>query len=221
MKTVRSSSTRIVICTDVPAPHHCGMALAMFRRWSGGPTVASGSTGGSATPDDQLLPEEWATTEPVAWVNRSRLHDELATRNRRYEWCWPAERSGQPAGRALWWGPSTADRPVTLDRLLVAAIEERPGSVGAGPVRAALPSSGPGYGVGIRRRRRGRLENRRGRGASRRVAATSSLDAHTAEMSQQRVPRRDVRPPRGTTVRPATLLRPVSPRSPSPGRQDR
>ncbi|MEE6273189.1 GNAT family N-acetyltransferase [Georgenia wangjunii] len=97
----------------------------------------------SATPDDQLLLDEWTATEPVAWVNRSRLHDELATQNYRYEWSWLAERSGQPVGRALWWGSSTAERPVTLDCLLVAPTEERPENIGAGLIRAALNSFGP------------------------------------------------------------------------------
>lgn len=100
-----------------------------------------------ATPGDQLLLDEWATTEPVAWVDRSRLHDELTTRNYRHEWTWVAERSGEPVARALWWGSSSAERPVTLDCLLVAATEEHPDNVGAGLIRAALTSFGGNAGL--------------------------------------------------------------------------
>ena len=97
-----------------------------------------------AQPNDQALLEECTSAEPVAWVNQIHLLDDLAARNYRYEWSWLAERGGRAVGRALWWGPATADRPATLDCLLVADAEDQPEDVGAALIRAGLATFGPG-----------------------------------------------------------------------------
>ena len=97
-----------------------------------------------ARPEGDAVLDDWTTTEPVAMVDRSQHRRELATRNYRHEWAWLAERAGRPVGRALWWGPTDADRPATLDCLLVAATEALPEDVGAGLIRAGLASFGPG-----------------------------------------------------------------------------
>ncbi|QTE28141.1 GNAT family N-acetyltransferase [Pengzhenrongella sicca] len=97
-----------------------------------------------AAPCDQVVLDHWASAEPVAWVDMARLRREMTTRNYRYEWSWLAERGGRAVGRALWWGQTTADRPATLDCLLVAAAEDHPEDVGAAMIRAGLAAFGPG-----------------------------------------------------------------------------
>lgn len=86
----------------------------------------------------------WTTAEPVSWVPAGRFRAELATGNYRDAWTWLAERAGRPVGRALWWGPTGARHPATLDCLLVAASEERPDEVGAGLITAAHAAFGNG-----------------------------------------------------------------------------
>jgi ribosomal protein S18 acetylase RimI-like enzyme len=109
--------------------------------------IASALTVRPALPADQSLLEGWSRTEPVAWVDRVRLREELATRNYRYEWSWLAERDGLPVGRALWWGITGADRPATLDCLLVADTEEHPERVGEALVRAGVSTFREGAGL--------------------------------------------------------------------------
>ncbi|WP_179274075.1 GNAT family N-acetyltransferase [Rhodococcus sp. 06-221-2] len=87
--------------------------------------------------DDLEILEQWRTVEPVEWVDSTRLHEDMASGNYRFEWTWLAERAGRPVGRAVWWGRSDATSPVTLDCLSVAPDEERPDDVGAALVGAA------------------------------------------------------------------------------------
>ncbi|MBC9225261.1 GNAT family N-acetyltransferase [Aeromicrobium sp. 636] len=94
--------------------------------------------------DDQPTLEAWSSREPVEWVDRARLSAELGTRNYRYEWSWIAERGDRPVGRALWWGSENAERPVTLDCLLVAESEPHPDRVGAALIRAGIADFGAG-----------------------------------------------------------------------------
>jgi RimJ/RimL family protein N-acetyltransferase len=97
-----------------------------------------------ARPNDDTLRREWSGEEPVARIDSSRLRDEMATGNYRPEWTWIAEQGGEPIGRALWWGKATAERPATLDCLLVEDIADNPEDVGAALIRAGLESFGSG-----------------------------------------------------------------------------
>ena len=106
--------------------------------------AASALTVRPAERDDRALLEEWSTVEPVAWVDQSRFREELATGNYRFEWSWIAERAGQPVGRALWWGSATAERPTTLDCLLVKGTEDPPEDVAAALIREGLMCFGEG-----------------------------------------------------------------------------
>lgn len=80
----------------------------------------------------------WTSVDPVAWVERQALTDELATGNYRPEWSWIAEEDGRPVGRALWWGKAGADTPSTLDCLAVSPGIFAPEDVGTALVRAGL-----------------------------------------------------------------------------------
>lgn len=86
----------------------------------------------------------WVNDEPVEYVDDFRLHQEIGTRNYRAEWSWIAERDGNIVGRALWWGSEDADRPATLDCLLVRDTSDHPEDIGAALIRAGLDAFGPG-----------------------------------------------------------------------------
>ena len=79
-----------------------------------------------STPADLPALEQWSCEEPVAWVDRARLREEMASGNYRHEWTWIAERAHRPVGRALWWGRPDASSPLTLDCLLVEPTEKHP-----------------------------------------------------------------------------------------------
>lgn len=96
-----------------------------------------------ATRDTALL-SGWENAEPVEYVDDFRLHQEMSTRNYRAEWSWVAERDGAIVGRALWWGSQDADRPATLDCLLVRGVSDQPENIGAALIRAGLEAFGPG-----------------------------------------------------------------------------
>jgi len=96
-----------------------------------------------AAPSDLPLLFEWENTEPVAWVDSSRLQRELKTRHYRPEWCWLAEFDGALVGRALWWGPDGAELPVSLDCLLVRDTGLAPEEVGAALIGAGLGAYEP------------------------------------------------------------------------------
>lgn len=55
-----------------------------------------------------------------------------------------AEQDGSPIGRALWWGGDTAERPSTLDCLLIRDGTEHPEHVGAALIAEGLKAFGPG-----------------------------------------------------------------------------
>lgn len=95
-------------------------------------------------PRDTSLLSGWENAEPVEYVDVLRLHQEMSTRNYRAEWSWIAERDGAIVGRALWWGSEDADRPATLDCLLVRGISDQPENIGAALIRAGLEAFGPG-----------------------------------------------------------------------------
>jgi ribosomal protein S18 acetylase RimI-like enzyme len=100
-----------------------------------------------AAPADVSLLLGWQSEEPVEWTKPDQLSEELATRSYRPEWSWVAERDGRMVGRALWWGPEDADRPVTLDCLTVSsalAAAGDAGAVGAALIRAGLDALGSG-----------------------------------------------------------------------------
>lgn len=88
--------------------------------------------------DDVPLLTAWTSEDPVAWIDGTRLTDELATSNYRPEWSWIAEQDGRPVGRALWWGNADADRPATLDCLTTSPGAHMPEDVGIALVRAGL-----------------------------------------------------------------------------------
>ena len=90
------------------------------------------------TPGDIPLLTAWTNADPVAWVDGPRFTDELATGNYRPEWSWIAEQDGRLVGRALWWGPTDADAPATLDCLTVSPDSSSPAEVGAALVQAGL-----------------------------------------------------------------------------------
>jgi ribosomal protein S18 acetylase RimI-like enzyme len=94
--------------------------------------------------DDVPLLTAWASPDPVAWVDRQRLTDEIATGSYRPEWSWIAEQDGHPVGRALWWGATGADTPSTLDCLSVSPGVSEPEDIGAALVRAGLDALGSG-----------------------------------------------------------------------------
>ncbi|NYF11241.1 ribosomal protein S18 acetylase RimI-like enzyme [Leifsonia sp. AK011] len=95
-----------------------------------------------ATPGELPRLFGWASAEPVAWVDDSRLHRELNTRNYRPEWCWTAELDGALVGRALWWGPADAELPVSLDCLLVRDTAVAPEDIGAALIEVGLETFG-------------------------------------------------------------------------------
>lgn len=97
-----------------------------------------------AQPIDDAHLTEWSGVEPVAWIDSSHLFEEMGTGNYRPEWSWIAEQDGQSIGRAVWWGSATADRPATLDCLLVAHTAEPPENVGAALIRAGIEAFGVG-----------------------------------------------------------------------------
>jgi len=80
----------------------------------------------------------------VAWIDGSRLGEELSTGSYRPEWSWIAEQDGRPVGRALWWGRTGAARPTTLDCLSALPATGTPDDIGAALVRAGLDAFGPG-----------------------------------------------------------------------------
>lgn len=88
--------------------------------------------------DDVPLLTAWTSADPVAWVERQALTDELATGHYRLEWSWIAEQDGRPVGRALWWGKAGADMPATLDCLTVSQGISAPEDVGTALVRVGL-----------------------------------------------------------------------------------
>jgi RimJ/RimL family protein N-acetyltransferase len=90
------------------------------------------------SPDDVPLLTEWTSAEPVAWVDRQQLTEELATGNYRPEWTWIAEQDGRLVGRALWWGATDADAPATLDCLTVSPGTTGPADVGAALIQVGL-----------------------------------------------------------------------------------
>lgn len=111
----------------------------MTRSWIAGPLTIR-----PCVPADLPTLERWSTADPVAWVDRTRFREEMASGNYRYEWTWLAERAGRPVGRAVWWGRPDATSPVTLDCLSVVPAEKRPDDVGAaliGAARAAFDHS--------------------------------------------------------------------------------
>ncbi|ROS61228.1 ribosomal protein S18 acetylase RimI-like enzyme [Frigoribacterium sp. PhB160] len=91
---------------------------------------------------DVPLLTAWTSADPVAWVGRRALTDELETGAYRPEWSWIAERDGRPVGRALWWGRAGADVPSTLDCLTVSPGVPVPEDVGTALVRAGLDTFG-------------------------------------------------------------------------------
>lgn len=84
----------------------------------------------------------FTTSEPVSWTGPDRYRQESLTRNHRPEWSYLAERDGHPVGRALWWGGSDADSPVTLDDLLVDAPNDDRVAIATGLLRAGADAFG-------------------------------------------------------------------------------
>ncbi|MGN7192122.1 GNAT family N-acetyltransferase [Curtobacterium sp. MCBA15_004] len=97
-----------------------------------------------ATPDDVPALTRWTSDDPVARIDADRLTAELRTGNYRPEWSWLAEQHGRPVGRALWWGRSDGDRPVTLDCLSTSTGGPAAVEIGAALVRAGLDAFGAG-----------------------------------------------------------------------------
>ncbi|MBO1755009.1 GNAT family N-acetyltransferase [Allobranchiibius sp. CTAmp26] len=96
------------------------------------------------TSDDLSPLFGWRGTEPVAWVDDLRLRRELDSRNYRPEWAWVAVQDGAVIGRALWWGGETAERPTTLDCLLLRDASDQPEQVGAALIARGIEAFGPG-----------------------------------------------------------------------------
>ncbi|MFB7370602.1 GNAT family N-acetyltransferase [Streptomyces sp. NPDC056222] len=79
----------------------------------------------------------WDVKEPVSWIGADRYREETAARQCRPEWTWIAEEDGRILARALWWGRSDSERPITLDCLTVHESVADPAAVAAELLGAA------------------------------------------------------------------------------------
>jgi RimJ/RimL family protein N-acetyltransferase len=70
-----------------------------------------------ATPAEMKAPVEFTADDPAGSVDDDRFREEAAAGRMRPEWTWFADDGSRIVARALWWGRSDSERPLTLDCL--------------------------------------------------------------------------------------------------------
>ncbi|MEV4504253.1 GNAT family N-acetyltransferase [Streptomyces klenkii] len=86
----------------------------------------------SVAGDDLGAVLDWNVTEPVVWIPADRYREESAAGRLRPEWTWVAEGDGgRVLARALWWGRSDSEHPITLDCLSVHPSVTAPATLAA------------------------------------------------------------------------------------------